>query len=52
MAENRGRSIKGTRTKHTWTKPKAVGSRVGGRNGSRVGDHGGVKMETSVLEKQ
>ena len=32
-----------------WTKPKGVGSRVVGRNGWGRG-HGGVKMETTVLE--
>ena len=34
----------GTCIKDTRTKPKRVGSRVGG--------HGGVKMETTVLEQQ
>ena len=33
-----------------WTKPKGVGSRVGGKDGWREG-YGGVKMETTVLEQ-
>ena len=37
--------------KDTWTKPKEVGSRVGGWDGWSRG-HGGVKMETIVLEQQ
>ena len=39
------KSHQGTCIKDTWTKPKGVGSRVGGRG------RGGVKMET-VLEAQ
>ena len=37
--------------KDTWTKPKGVDLRVGGRDGWR-GGCGGVKMETNVLEQQ
>ena len=40
----RGKCCQGKCMKDTWTKPKRVGSRVGG--------HGGVKMETTVLEQQ
>ena len=37
--------------KDTWIKPKGVGSRV--EVGTvEVGRHGGVKMETTVLEQQ
>ena len=37
--------------KDTWTKPKGVGLRVGGRDGWG-GEHGGGKMEITVLEQQ
>ena len=37
--------------KDTWTKPKGVGLRVGGRDGWGSGC-GEVKMETIVLEQQ
>ena len=38
--------------KDTWTKPKGVGVRVGDGDGWGKGGHGGVKMETTILEKQ
>ena len=41
----------GTGIKDTWTKPKGVGLSVGGEDGWG-GGHGGVKMETPVLEQQ
>ena len=45
MGENReGKVHQGTCIKDTWTKPKGVGSRLGGRMGG-AGVHGGVKME-------
>ena len=37
--------------KDTWTKPKEVGSRVGGGDAWGRG-HGEVKMETNALEQQ
>ena len=46
-----GRGHQGTYMKDTWTKPKKVGSRVGG-GVSGAGGHGEVKMETTVLEQQ
>ena len=55
MRDNRGNGgegwHQGTCIKDTWTKPKGVGSRVGGKDGWREG-YGGVKMETTVLEQQ
>ena len=41
----------GTCMKDIRIKPKGVNSRVGGRDGWG-GGHGGVKMETIVLEQQ
>ena len=41
-----GKGHQGTCIKDTWTKPKVVGSRVGGRDGWGGGGHGGVKMKT------
>ena len=35
MGENKGRVHQGTCKKDTWTKPKGVGLRVGGRDGWR-----------------
>ena len=46
-----GKGQQGMCVKDTWTKPKGVGSRVGGKDGWREG-YGGVKMETTVLEQQ
>ena len=51
MRDNRERAIQGTCIKDPWTKLKGVGSRVGGGVGEE-GGHGGVTMETTVLEQQ
>ena len=49
--ERRGTGCQGTWVKDTWTKPKGVGSRVGGGCGWGHGDWW-EKMETSVLKQQ
>ena len=46
-----GKGCQGTYINNTWTKPKGVGSRVGGWDGWGRG-RGGMKMETTVLEQQ
>ena len=53
--DNGGQQRKGcqrTCIKDPWTKPKGVGLRVGGGDGWGGGEHGGVKMETTVLKQQ
>ena len=41
-----------TTIKDTWTKPRWVGSGVGGRDGWGGEEWGGGEMETTVLEQQ
>ena len=48
--EEKGKGHQGTCIKDTWTKPKGIGLRVGGRD-EWAGGHGGVKMEPTVLEQ-
>ena len=50
IGELTGEDCQGTCIKDTWTKPKGVGSRVGGGVGLGMG-HGRVKMETTVFEQ-
>ena len=49
--EKKGKDRQGTCIKDSWTKPKGVGSRVGG-GGRRGGWAWWEKMETTVLEQQ
>ena len=52
MGEN-GKVHQGTCMKDTWTKPKGVGLRAGGRDGWGCGGSMGVvTMETIILEQQ
>ena len=46
-----GEGLSATCIKDTWTKPKGICSRVGGRD-SRAGQRGGRKMQTTILEQQ
>ena len=48
--EKQAKGHQETCIKDTRTKPKGIGSRVGGRDGGG-GGHGGVKLETTVLEQ-
>ena len=47
----KGEGFSGTSIKDTWTKPKGVGSGVGGKDGWS-GGCGEVKMETTVVGQQ
>ena len=47
-----GKGHQRTCIRDPWTKPKRVGSRMGGRDGWGGGRSGGWEMETIVLEQQ
>ena len=46
-----GKVHQGTCIKDTWTKPKGIGSTVGGMDGWGR-ERGGMKIKTTVLEQQ
>ena len=48
----KGKGHQGIYIRDTWTKPKGVGLRVGGRDEWGRGNWGRGKMDTTVLELQ